>query len=58
MAEDMLKCRWLRPRFSATIEYLEWTGANHLRHAAFAAMLTNAITPSVQVRKWSSFAIS
>jgi len=36
----MLKCRWLKPHLKATIEYLEWTGANHLRHAAVAAMLT------------------
>jgi ATP-dependent DNA ligase len=39
-AEDMLQCRWLKPHLKATIEYLEWTGANHLRLAAFAAILT------------------
>jgi ATP-dependent DNA ligase len=39
-ADDMLKCRWLKPRLKATIEYLEWTGANHLRHATFASMST------------------
>jgi ATP-dependent DNA ligase len=37
-ADDMLKCRWLKPRLRATIEYLEWTGANHLRHPAFAGI--------------------
>jgi hypothetical protein len=30
----------VKPQLKATIEYLEWTSANHLRHAAFAAMLT------------------
>ncbi|MGD0291478.1 MAG: ATP-dependent DNA ligase [Candidatus Binataceae bacterium] len=32
-AADMEKCCWLKPRLVATIEYLEWTAANHLRHA-------------------------
>lgn len=35
-AEQMEKCRWLKPRLVARIEYLEWTAANHLRHAIFA----------------------
>jgi bifunctional non-homologous end joining protein LigD len=35
----MKKCRWLKPRLVATIKYLEWTGANHLRHAVFAGMI-------------------
>jgi ATP-dependent DNA ligase len=37
-AHDMLKCRWLKPTLRATIEYLEWTGANHLRHAVFTGI--------------------
>ena len=32
----MEKCRWLKPRLAASIEYLEWTGADHLRHAKFS----------------------
>ncbi|MFZ0680813.1 non-homologous end-joining DNA ligase [Candidatus Binatus sp.] len=34
-AEDMEKCRWLKPRLITVIEYLEWTAANHLRHSKF-----------------------
>jgi ATP-dependent DNA ligase len=34
-AEDMTKCRWLKPRLIALVEYLEWTAANHLRHSRF-----------------------
>jgi hypothetical protein len=34
----MEKCRWLRPRLVATIDYLEWTAAKHLRHAMFAGL--------------------
>ena len=34
-AEDMAKCRWLKPRLIAVVEYLEWTAANHLRHSKF-----------------------
>jgi DNA ligase D-like protein (predicted ligase) len=40
--EQMEKCRWLKPRLVATIEYLEWTAANHLRHARFAGLAENA----------------
>jgi hypothetical protein len=31
-AAEMGKCRWLKPRLIATIDYLERTAANHLRH--------------------------
>jgi ATP dependent DNA ligase-like protein len=37
-AADMKKCRWPRPRLVAAIEFLEWTPANHLRHAKFVAL--------------------
>jgi DNA ligase D-like protein (predicted ligase) len=37
-AEDMEKCRWLKPRLVAVIEYLEWTAANHLRHSKFQGL--------------------
>jgi DNA ligase D-like protein (predicted ligase) len=40
--EQMEKCRWLKPRLVVTIEYLEWTAANHLRHAMFPGMAENA----------------
>jgi bifunctional non-homologous end joining protein LigD len=35
-AAEMKKCRWLKPRLVATIDYLERTAANHLRHPMFA----------------------
>jgi bifunctional non-homologous end joining protein LigD len=34
----MSKCRWLRPRLVAVIEFAEWTPANHLRHSKFIAL--------------------
>jgi ATP-dependent DNA ligase len=37
-ADDMSKCRWLDPRLVATIEFVEWTPANHLRHSKFLAL--------------------
>jgi len=40
--DKMADCRWLKPRLVVTIEYLEWTAANHLRHAMFAGMAENA----------------
>jgi ATP-dependent DNA ligase len=29
---------WLKPEAVARIEFLEWTGADHLRHAKFAGL--------------------
>jgi ATP-dependent DNA ligase len=29
---------WLKPEVVAQIEFLEWTGANHLRHTKFIAL--------------------
>jgi bifunctional non-homologous end joining protein LigD len=34
-AEKMKECIWLRPEAVVEIEFLEWTGANHLRHTKF-----------------------
>jgi ATP-dependent DNA ligase len=41
-AEDMKKCRWLKPRLVASIEYLEWTTANRLRHSKFQNLTVSA----------------
>jgi hypothetical protein len=41
-AAEVEKCRWLKPRLAASIEYLEWTGANHLRHSKFAGLTKNS----------------
>jgi bifunctional non-homologous end joining protein LigD len=37
-AAEMEKCRWLKPRLVATIDYLERTAANHLRHPMFVGL--------------------
>ena len=39
--DKMAGCRWLKPGLVVMIEYLEWTAANHLRHASFSAMVEN-----------------
>ena len=37
-AEEMKKCRWLRPELVAQIEFTEWTPDHHLRQAAFVGL--------------------
>ena len=37
-AAKMKDCRWLKPTLVAQIEFLEWTGDNHLRHTKFVAL--------------------
>ena len=37
-ADDMIRCRWLKPELVAAVEFLEWTPANHLRHPKFIAL--------------------
>ena len=37
-AEKMKECVWLKPEAVAQIEFLEWTGADHLRHTKFIGM--------------------
>jgi ATP-dependent DNA ligase len=37
-AEKMKECVWLKPEMVAQVEFLEWTGANHLRHTKFIAL--------------------
>lgn len=34
-AEKMAQCVWLKPEAAAEVEFLEWTGADHLRHTKF-----------------------
>jgi bifunctional non-homologous end joining protein LigD len=38
---EMEKCHWLKPQLVATIDYLEWTVANHLRHPVFVRLAAN-----------------
>jgi bifunctional non-homologous end joining protein LigD len=37
-AEKMKDCVWLKPESVARVSFLEWTGANHLRHTKFMAL--------------------
>jgi ATP-dependent DNA ligase len=37
-AEKMKECVWLRPETIARIDFLEWTGADHLRHTKFVGL--------------------
>jgi ATP-dependent DNA ligase len=37
-AEKMKECVWLKPKFVAQVEFLEWTGADHLLHTKFTGM--------------------
>lgn len=34
----MRECIWVRPKLVAHFEFLEWTGANHVRHIKFVRM--------------------
>jgi bifunctional non-homologous end joining protein LigD len=36
--EGMKRCVWIRPELVAQIEFLEWTGSDHLRHSKFAGL--------------------
>jgi len=46
-AEDMKRCRWLKPQLVAMIEFLEWTLDNHLRHPKFVALREDAVASQV-----------
>jgi bifunctional non-homologous end joining protein LigD len=37
-AEKMKEAVWLKPEAVAQIQFLEWTGAEHLRHTKFIAL--------------------
>lgn len=37
-AEKMKNCIWLKPKIVVRIDFLEWTGADHLRHTKFVAL--------------------
>jgi DNA ligase D-like protein (predicted ligase) len=37
-AEKMKECVWVKPRVLAEVEFLEWTGADHLRHTKFVGL--------------------
>jgi bifunctional non-homologous end joining protein LigD len=37
-AEKMKECIWVKPQILAEVEFLEWTGADHLRHTEFVGL--------------------
>jgi DNA ligase D-like protein (predicted ligase) len=49
-AEKMKECVWLRPEVVAQIQFLEWTGADHLRHTKFVGLRDDK-DPSKVVRE-------
>jgi ATP-dependent DNA ligase len=49
-AEKMKECVWVRPELVARIQFLEWTGADHLRHTKFVALRDDK-DPSKVVRE-------
>ena len=46
-AEKMKECVWVKPRVVAEIEFLEWTGADHLRHTKFVSLRDDRDSRSV-----------
>jgi len=48
-AAKMKDCRWLKPVLVASVEFLEWTGENHLRHTRFGALRDDK--PAREVRR-------
>jgi DNA ligase D-like protein (predicted ligase) len=49
-AEKMKECVWVRPESVARVQFLEWTGADHLRHTKFIALRDDK-DPSKVVRE-------
>jgi bifunctional non-homologous end joining protein LigD len=37
-SEKMKKCIWVKPKVVVQVEFLEWTGDTHLRHAKFVGL--------------------
>jgi DNA ligase D-like protein (predicted ligase) len=46
-AEGMKNCVWVRPELVAQIEFLEWTGSDHLRHSKFVGLRDDKDAQSV-----------
>ncbi len=44
----MKGCVWLKPVSVAQIEFLEWTGENHLRHSRFVGLREDKTTREVR----------
>src|SRR5208282_6942060 len=46
-AEDMKRCRWLKPKLVVAIEFLEWTPDARLRHPKFVALRDDRVAREV-----------
>jgi ATP-dependent DNA ligase len=46
-AKKMAECRWLKPVLVGQIEFVEWTGDNHLRHPRFVAVRDDKVASGV-----------
>jgi ATP-dependent DNA ligase len=57
-ADDMKKCRWLKPQLVAAIEFLEWTLDNHLRHPKFVALRDDRVAREVNRERQNSVSSS
>ncbi len=53
-AEKMKECVWLKPEAVVRIDFLEWTGADHLRHTKFVAMRDDKDPRKVVRETWST----
>jgi ATP-dependent DNA ligase len=49
-AAKMKKCIWVKPKFVANFEFLEWTDSNHVRHIKFVGLRTDK-SPRLVVRE-------
>jgi ATP-dependent DNA ligase len=49
-AEKLKECVWVRPELVARIQFLVWTGADHMRHTKFVALRDDK-DPSRVVRR-------
>ena len=47
-AAKMKECRWLKPVLVAQIDFLEWTGENHLRHTKFVGLRDDRLARDVR----------
>jgi ATP-dependent DNA ligase len=48
----MNECVWLRPEVVARIEFLEWAGADHLRHTKFVGLRDDKVPLKVVRETW------
>jgi len=47
-AEQMGEMQWVKPTLVAQVRFVEWTGEDHLRHAAFVGMRTDKAAKDIR----------